>query len=415
MTDPHLHRRNRLLIILLVLVAFALGVQLERRGWLAPGGQPPEARQLFRPFWEAWENIHQYYADPGSIDDERLMQWSIRGMLAALGDTGHTTYLTPDELKKLDESLKGKLEGIGATISLPKPGMPTIVQTLPRSPARAAGLQPGDVILQVNGQDVQDLSLPVLIQHIKGPAGTTVHLKVVRGDPTHTVELDIQRAEIDIPDVVWEMLPDPPLAHIVILNFGRNAHEQLREALTQARKEGAKGVVLDVRGNPGGLKEQAVKVTSEFLKPGQVVFIEKNAQGQTNPVPVEPGGIAQDIPLCLLINGGTASSSEILAGALQDYERAKLVGERTFGTGTVLREFKLSDGSAIMLAVDQWLTPKERQIWHKGITPDITVPMPAGATILLPESGAKLSAKALADSKDAQLLKAIEVLKKALP
>jgi carboxyl-terminal processing protease len=342
------------------------------------------------------------------------MQWSLRGMLAALGDTGHTSYLTREERKKLEESLKGKMEGIGATINLSKPGMPTIVQTLPKSPARAAGLLPGDIIVQVDGQDVHELPLQVLVQHIKGPAGTTVHLKVVRGDPTHTVELDIQRARIDIPDVVWEMLADAPLAHIVILNFGRNADEQLRHALTQAREEGAKGVVLDVRGNPGGLKEQAIKVTSEFLKPGQVVFIEKNAKGQTKPVPVEPGGIAQDIPLCLIINGGTASSSEILAGALQDYERAKLIGERTFGTGTVLREFKLSDDSAVMLAVDQWLTPKERQIWHKGITPDIVVKMPAGASMLLPESGTKLSAKALADSKDAQLLKAIEVLKKEL-
>jgi carboxyl-terminal processing protease len=336
-------------------------------------------------------------------------------MLASLGDTGHTTYLTRDEVQQLDENLKGKLEGIGATITLRKQGVPTIVQTMPKSPAREAGLRPGDIILQVDGQDVHGLSLPQLVQRIKGPAGSKVHLKVLRSDPSRSLEMDIQRAQIDIPDVVWQMLPDASLAHVSILNFGKNADEQLRDALAQVRKEGAKGLILDVRGNPGGLKEQAVKVTSEFLKPGETVFIEKDAHGKMKPVPVEPGGVAQDIPLCLLINDGTASSAEILAGALQDYQRGKLIGERTVGTGTVLRMFQLSDGSAILLAVDQWLTPKERQIWHKGITPDIAVELPAGASILLPESGTKLSAKALADSKDAQLLKAIEVLKKELP
>ena len=337
-------------------------------------------------------------------------------MLASLGDTGHTTYLTADEVQKLAQDLKGKqLQGIGATITLRKQGVPTIVQTVPKSPAREAGLRPGDVILQVDGQDVHGLSLLLLVQHIKGPAGSTVHLKVLRGDPPKSVELDIQRAEINIPDVAWQMLPDAPLAHVAIFSFGNHADEQLRDALAQARKEGAKGLILDLRGNPGGLKDQAVKVTSEFLKPDQVVFIEKDAQGKSKPVPVDAGGVAQDIPMCVLINDGTASSSEILAGALQDYQRGKLIGERTIGTGTVLQEYKLSDGSAVLLAVKQWLTPKERQIWHKGITPDIAVEMPAGVSMLLPESGTQLSAKALADSKDAQLQKAIEVLKKELP
>ena len=415
MYDPQNPRRRRLFTFLLVLMAFALGVQLERRGWLSYGGEPPEVRQLFRPFWETWSLVHEKYADPSSIQDERMMQWAIRGMLASLGDTGHTTYLTPDEAQKLLQDLQGKqLQGIGAIVGLRKQGVPTIEQTLPKSPAREAGLRPGDIILQVDGQDVHDLSLLQLVQRIKGPAGSTVHLKVLRGDPPKSVEIDIQRAEINIPDVAWEMLEDAPIAHISILNFGNHADEQLRDALAQARKEGAKGLILDVRGNPGGLKEQAVKITSEFLKPDQVVFIEKDAKGNTKPVPVEPDGVARDIPLCLLINGGTASSSEILAGAVQDYQRGKLIGERTIGTGTVLRELKLSDGSAVLLAVDQWLTPKERQIWHKGITPDIKVEMPAGASIRLPESDTKLSAKALADSKDAQLLKAVEVLKKEL-
>jgi carboxyl-terminal processing protease len=217
-----------------------------------------------------------------------------------------------------------------------------------------------------------------------------------------------------VPDIAWHMLPGQPIAHVAIQNFGAHTDEQLRAALAAARKQGAKGLILDLRGNRGGLKEQAVKVTSEFLKPGELVFIEKDANGKEKPVEVEPDGVARDIPLCVLIDDGTASSAEILAGAIQDYQRGKLIGTTTFGTGTVLGEFKLTDGSAVLLAVDQWLTPKGRQIWHKGIAPDIEVQLPQGAYSLLPESERTLSADALAKSKDTQLLKAIEVLKKEL-
>jgi carboxyl-terminal processing protease len=416
MYDPRSPRRHRLLSFLVLLAAFALGVQAERRGWLprSPRQEPVEVRKTFEPFWETWWLVHEQYVDRDSIKDEKMTHGAILGMLASLGDMGHTTYLTRDEVKRLEEDLKGEFDGIGATMQMPKPGVPTILQTMPKSPARTAGLRPGDILLQVNGDNVQGLSLQQVVQRVKGPAGSTVHLKVLRGAPPHSVELDIQRAKIDLPDVAWQMLPDAPLAHVAILNFGQRTDERLREAIGQARQQGAKGLIVDVRGNPGGLKEQAVKVTSEFLKSGETVFIEKDAQGKTTEIPAHAGGVAQDIPLCVLINEGSASSAEIFAGAIQDHQRGKLIGERTIGTGTVLREFTLSDGSAVLLAVDQWLTPKERQIWHKGIEPDIKVELPARAEPLLLESGTKLSAKALADSKDAQLQKAMEILKKEL-
>ena len=416
MYDPQYPRRHRLFRILLLLAAFALGVQAERRGWLprGPGQEPSEVRETFQPFWEAWYLVHEKYVDQDNVNNERMTQGAILGMLSTLGDLGHTTYLTRGEVKRLQESLKGELEGIGATIALRKQG-PTIVQTMPKSPARLAGLKAGDVIVQVDSKTVNNTtSRQQLEQHVRGPAGSTVHLKVLRGDPPKAVEFDIERAKVDVPDVAWQMLPNAPFAHVAIRSFGEHTDEQLRDALAAARKDRAKGLILDLRGNPGGLKEQAVKVTSEFLKAGEVVFIEKDAHGKTTPIPAKPDGVAQDIPLCVLINDGTASSAEILAGAIQDYQRGKLIGEPTFGTGTVLREYKLSDGSAVLLAVDQWLTPKERQIWHKGIAPDIKEDLPSGTSILLPESGTKLSAKALAGSKDTQLLKAIEVLKKEL-
>jgi carboxyl-terminal processing protease len=416
MYDPHSVRRRRLFLVLCLLVAFAVGVQVERRGWL-PGGhgqEPPGVRQTFRPFWETWYLAHKYYVDQDSVKDDRMTQGAILGMLASLGDVGHTTYLTKEEVERLKENLKGELYGIGASLSMRKQ-RPTIVYTLPKSPARAAGLKPGDVIVKVDGKDVQALSLQQIVQRVRGAAGSEVHLRVLRGTPPGPVELDVKRARVDVPDVAWQMLPGAPIAHVAIRNFGEHTDSQLRDALEAARKEGAKALILDLRGNPGGLKEQAVKVTSEFLKPGQVVFIQKDASGKTKPELAEGDGIAQDIPLCVLIDEGSASSSEIFAGAIQDHERGKLIGTRTFGTGTVLGEFKLSDGSAVLLAISEWLTPKERQIWHKGISPDIEVTLPPDASFVLPEADAKLNADELAKSKDTQLLKAIEVMKKVLP
>jgi carboxyl-terminal processing protease len=312
-----------------------------------------------------------------------MTQGSILGMLASLGDAGHTTYLTKEEVQRLQEDLKGELYGIGAYFGMRKK-RPTIIYTLPNSPARAAGLRPGDVIEQVDGQDVKILSMQQIGERIRGPAGTEVHLRVQHGEPSQTVDLDIKRARVDVPDVAWHMLPGAAIAHVAIRNFGEHADEQLRKILEAVKTQQAKGVILDVRGNPGGLKEQAIKVTSEFLKPGEVVFLQKDAKGQTQEMSAEKGGTAADIPLCVLIDQGTASSAEILAGAIQDHQRGKLIGERTFGTGTVLGEFRLTDGSAVLLAIIEWLTPKGRQIWHKGITPDIEVSLPQEASIVRP-------------------------------
>ena len=216
-----------------------------------------------------------------------------------------------------------------------------------------------------------------------------------------------------MPDVSWHMLPGEAYAHIAIQEFGEQADAQLREALQGAKEHGAKGVLLDLRGNPGGLKDEAIKVTSEFIAKGDV-FIDVDEKGNRTPVPVDagkPGPVALDVSLVVLIDGGTASAAEITAGALQDYERGKLVGERTFGTGTVLEPFKLSDGSAILLATSEWLTPKGRQIWHQGITPDVEVALPEGASVLLPEMEGDLDAAAFQRTEDVQILKALQLLK----
>jgi carboxyl-terminal processing protease len=410
MYDPQVQRRNRLITILFIVGAFYLGVQAERYGWMSPLHEPPEVQRTFRPFWETWYLVHEKYVDQSSVNDEHMTQGAIVGMLATLGDIGHTTYLSKEEVQRFQEDLRGELYGVGASIGMRK-RRPTIIYTLPNSPARAAGLKPGDVIEQVDGQDVKNLSLQQIVKRVRGQAGTEVHLKVVRGEPSRTVDLEMKRARVEVPDVSWKMLPGSPIAHVALRNFGEHTDEQLRETLEALIKQGAKGMILDLRGNPGGLKGQAVKVTSEFLKSGEVIFLQRDAKGQTQSILAETGGVGLDIPLCLLIDETTASSAEILSGAVQDHERGKLIGTRTFGTGTVLGEYKLTDGSALLLAISEWLTPKGRQIWHKGITPDIEVSLPQDASIVMPESEAQLTADTLAHSGDTQLLKAIEVMK----
>ena len=358
----------------LLLVTMFLPGRLPRPGGLAAGelrsraGRP---RPYLAPFWEAWNLVHERYVDQKAVEPVKMTRYAIAGMLESLGDEGHTTYLPPDDVKRMESGLKGEMEGIGARITMCK-RVPTILQTMPNSPARKAGVKAGDVLLEVNGQPVAHESLQQIVEQVRGEAGTEVKLRLVPDGKTAPVEVSITRGKVEVPDVTWHILPGESFAHIGIESFGDKADDQLRAALTESREKGAKGVILDLRGNPGGLKDQAVLVTSEFLKGGDV-FIDQDAHGKQTAVPVKPGGIALDVPLCVLIDGGTASAAEICAGAFQDYDRAKLVGEPSFGTGTVLQPFELSDGSAVLLATTQWLTPKGRQIWHKGITPDVEV------------------------------------------
>jgi carboxyl-terminal processing protease len=222
-------------------------------------------------------------------------------------------------------------------------------------------------------------------------------------------DLSIQRAEINVQNVTWTMLPGSKIAHIRIGAFSQGVTDGLQNALESAKKAGASGAVLDLRNDPGGLLNEAVGVASQFLKNGNVL-LEKDAQGNTKAIQVQPGGVATDLPLVVLVNQGTASAAEIVSGALQDANRARLVGETTFGTGTVLNTYPLSDGSALLLATQEWLTPKGRVIWHQGIVPDVALALPSGQTILSPESERGLNAQGLQASGDVQLGRAIQIL-----
>jgi carboxyl-terminal processing protease len=374
----------------------------------APDTIPPGAESNFHLMAEAWNTIQRVYVDRNAVKPKPMTYGAISGMVDALGDTGHSRFLTPEMLKQERNLTRGRFEGIGAEVQM-KNGQLVIVAPIDGSPAQKAGLKPGDIILKVDDQDVSGLPLDQAVDRILGPAGTRVKLTILNLKTTTTKDVTLTRASITVQNVTWHPLPGTTAAHLRIATFSRGAGENLRKALFAVENEGIAGLILDLRNNPGGLYDEAVSAASQFLSGGNVL-LEKNALGKIKPIPVRPGGAATSLPLVVLINGGTSSGAEIVAGALQDARRAKLIGEKTFGTGTVLETFSLSDGSALMLAIEEWLTPAGQVIWHHGISPDVVVHLPPEVTPLLPVTERELTAEKLRESQDTQLLRALDLL-----
>lgn len=373
---------------------------------------PPACEQLdeFDTFWEAWDLVHERFIDREALDEVELEYGAIEGMVEALGDEGHTTFLTPEELARQRSDISGKFSGIGAYVGV-RDGLPMIVAPFDGSPADQAGVKAGDLIIEVDGKDVTAWSLGDVIDHIRGEEGTEVVLTLLRTgtEESESEEITIVRGEITVPAAEWAMLPGTDVALIRLSQFSANATEELLLSYRQAREAGANALIVDVRNNPGGLLEQAVRVTSQFLTKGNVLQ-QEDAAGHRQAYPVLPGGKIRDIPLVVLTNRGSASSSEIFAGAIQDHERGLVVGETTFGTGTVLEPFVLEDGSGLMLGTSQWLTSNGRLIRKQGIEPDVTVELPISAELLHPRDMEDLTVSDLLKSEDAQLLKALELL-----
>ena len=374
----------------------------------APATVPPDAESNFRLMAEAWNTIRRVYVDRGSVKPTLMTYGAISGMVDALGDTGHSRFLTPEMVKQERNFTKGEFEGIGAEVQT-KNGQLVIVEPIDGSPAQQARLKPGDIILKVDGKEVSGLSLEQAVELILGPAGTAAKLTILDPRTGHTREVTIIRARVTLQTVTWKQLPGTTVAHLRIVTFSKGVAKKLRKILFTIQKEKMTALILDLRNNPGGLYNEAVSTASQFLRSGNVL-LEKNALDKIRPVPVQSGGAATTLPMAVLINGGTSSGAEIVAGAFQDAHRAKLVGEKTFGTGTVLETFSLSDGSALMLAVEEWLTPDGHVIWHHGITPDVVVPLPPEVTPLLPVTERKLTAEKLRESGDVQLLRALDLL-----
>ena len=370
--------------------------------------EPAEAPADFDLFWQALACIRQNYVGRSDLIDKDVTYGAINGMVEALGDTGHSVFLTPEALASEQQSLSGSVEGIGALLGT-KDGQPMIVSVIVGGPASTAGLKAGDFIVSVNGEKVVGQEPNAVATKIRGPAGTQVTVEVLRPSTSEQLTFTMTRAKISFPPASWAFVPGTHIADLRLIQFSSGAADELLKVRDEAVSQGATGFILDLRSNPGGFVPEAVNTASLFLR-DKTVYIRELADGERIPVQTNNEYQANDLPMVVLIDQGTASSSEIVSGAIQSAGRGQLVGETTFGTGTVLLTFNLNDGSAVRIAVERWLTPDGDLIFAKGITPTVEVALPADATTLEPQELAALTPEQVPTMEDTQMLAGIQIL-----
>ncbi|MFC1864588.1 S41 family peptidase [Chloroflexota bacterium] len=314
---------------------------------------------------EAWDIIFQDYVERDRLDASTLSQGAIKGMLEALDDP-YTSYLDADTFQLSMSDLEGKFEGIGAYVGTEDERL-MIIAPIAGSPAAEAGIRAGDIILEIDGSSASEISLAEAVISIRGPEGTSVRLLILHQGETEPDEIEIVRAEIELPSVHFEMRGD--IAYINIAHFSERTNEELSPVLESVTQESATGIILDLRSNPGGFLETVVDVASHFLKEGIIVSVVDN-QGKQTSLSVNLNGITTDLPLIVLVDNYSASGSEVLAGALQDHARATVAGVKTYGKGSVNTIHRLKDGSGLYITIARWLTPSGRLIEGEGISPD---------------------------------------------
>ena len=318
--------------------------------------------------WEVWNLISKQHVDRDGFDSEEFDEGAIRGILAALGDL-HTNYVPPEAFQIDNEDLYGSFEGIGAHVRMNKDGW-LVVSPMEGSPAEAAGLRSGDLILGVNGESIEGLSLLEAVNKIRGPRGTEVTLLVRHLGQIEEVELVVRRDRIELDSVLVRNRPEDRFAHIRLTTFYSDTPEDLANAIREQQANGVEGLILDVRDNPGGLLSSVVEVVSMFIDDDGLILYELDGAGRRTDHRARNPGQFADIPLVILANRGSASASEIVVGALQDHERAQIVGDTTFGKGSVNRLYRLGNGGGLYLTFAKWYTPDGRLIEGNGIEPD---------------------------------------------
>jgi carboxyl-terminal processing protease len=405
---------RRAAIGLALVLTFSVGIGVGRLALPASGSDgtatpAPTSSADYGLIREAWDTLHTKYVGADQLDDKALIYGAINGMTEAVGDTGHTSFLTPEERVARSKDLSGKYVGIGVRIDVAADGLPLIIGVFDGSPAKAAGLKTGDEIVAVDGKPTTGHEIDEIVSWVRGEAGTTVKVTVRAGATGAARDVSLVRADVAVAPVSWTMVPGTKTALVRLDQFSQGAADDLKAALTAIREEGADRIVLDLRGNPGGYVNEADAVASQFLKSG-TVFIERAADGHETTHPVAPGGLATDLPLVVLVDAGTASSSEIVSGAIQDAGRAQIIGIKTFGTGTVLGEFPLSDGSALRVGTVEWLTPDGRRIWHEGISPDVVVERASDVAPVGPDDLGKMTPAQVEKLTDPQLARALTIV-----
>ena len=390
----------RLLFVAVIATVFVAGAFgggfVVSRQFFAPaplpdGGAPADWKPYMPVYWEAWNYVHQdFYKTP--IDDSQLVNSSIDGMVNALGDP-NTRFVDAKTSAITSSDLSGSFEGIGATVEM-KEGRLTVVSPIKGTPADKAGILPGDIILQVDDTVIQNMDVMQAIRLIRGPRGTEVKLVIQRAKQPN-LTLTLKRETIRVPFVEARMIEGTTIAYLRLNDFGATAPDEMRAALQELNAQKPTGLIFDLRRNPGGYLNVSVEVASQFLKQGQVVLIEKFKDGRKQEFKAARGGLATEIPMVLLVDKGSASASEIVAGAIKDYKRATIIGTVTFGKGSVQNVHTLSDKSELRVTIARFFSPLDHEIHHVGITPDIEV---------------TISDDDIAAKRDPQLGKAVEIL-----
>lgn len=379
-------KKFNVVTILVVLIAFMGGWQLGHRDvslqWqnyqphfnIVNNTPPSNVNIDFSLFWQTWNLLNQEYVDKKALDPQKMYYGAIQGMVASLGDP-YTVFLPPSSQKAVQEQLGGSFDGVGMELGYDKNNHLAVIAPLPGTPADKAGVKPGDLILKINNQDASNITLPDAVNMIRGPKGTSITLQIYHNGDKAPKDVSIIRDTIVVKSVNYAQKTTPQgkkVAYLQITDFGQNTNKEWDDAVSKALADWDQAVVLDLRNNPGGYLDDAVYIGSEFISSGNIVQ-QQNGQGQIQGYPVDRQGKLLNLPMVVLINGGSASAAEIVSGAIQDNKRGLLIGDQSFGKGTIQEAQDLPGGTGIHITTAKWLTPNGRWIHHIGLTPDIKV------------------------------------------
>lgn len=411
------NQRNFFWFALVIIIAFYVGVAWGKKASLAASPQASSDVQNFiknlsnpqdmlantnsdrtkqvdfNIFWKAWDKVDEKYVDHNKVDPQKMVYGAVKGMVAAIGDP-YSTFMDPDEAKEFNTEMEGSFEGIGAELGI-KEGVLTVIAPIDDTPAFKAGIKAGDKIYKIDGKITNDFTVEAAVKMIRGQKGTDVVLTIIRNGENKPLDITIKRDKIEVKSVIYEK-KDGGVAYIRITKFAEDTGKEFNKAVATAIADGTKGMIIDVRNNPGGFLNVAVDMASKFIAKGQPVVWEQGRNGEKNQFSALGGDSLSDMPAVVLMNEGSASASEILAGALRDDKQMKLIGKKSFGKGSVQQIEQMGDGSNLKVTVAKWLTPSGQSIHEVGLSPDIEV---------------EISDEDYKNGKDTQLDRAMEEIK----